>query len=168
MKKFFLSFFSIALKKLIFFITAKIKIEVDYSENLDQLILERGFSKTDGIDFNKCEPTLINKTGKKVVIVKIFKLRNYYDYEKAVKKIERSGYAPSTMYELLAFDQKMPDFQRKNPVAAFGHVLRKNGDNGPRLIPCLWGDNSSRSLIAKESNPCLLWGNGILCLGVKK
>lgn len=168
MKKFF-CFLHQSLQQLIFFVTAKTKIEVDYDKSLDQLISERGFDKVDHAIFNKneSESILTNKSGTKIVVVKVFKLRNYYNYEKAVKKIRRNGYSPATLYELLFFDQKNPDFQKKNPVAAFGYVLRKNGYNGLRLIPCLWGNNSFRSLVAKESNPCLLWGNGILCLGVK-
>lgn len=149
-----------------FFITSKIKIEVDYDQPLEQIIVERNFDHVGYTNFSKPETPLAPKIGKRVVIVKVFKLRDYYNYQKAVKKIEKSGYEPATLYELLAFDKKMPNFQRKNPVAAFGHVLRHNS-NGVRLIPCLWGGSSFRRLIVRASNPCLLWGNGIYCLGVK-
>jgi|GEM_PF-2858957 len=167
MKKFFWFFLNTILKKMMFFITAKTKLEIDYEKSLEQIIAECKFDHVDYTNFSNPEPCSIPKTGKKVVIVKVFKLRDYYNYQKAVKKIEKSGYEPATLYELLAFDKKMPDFQRKNPVAAFGHVSRRNNGNGVRLIPCIWGGSSFRNLILRESNPGLLWGNGIYCLGVK-
>lgn len=58
--------------------------------------------------------------------------------------LDRRGYRPATLSELLAFGAKYPEKQREFPVVALGSVWTNS--DGNRYVPCLYEDDSERGL----------------------
>ncbi len=62
---------------------------------------------------------------------------------KAEKKLDKMGYRPATITELLAFGVKYPEEQRKFPIIALGSVISIDGS---ARVASLDGDGSKRGL----------------------
>ena len=64
--------------------------------------------------------------------------------EEALHELDRMGYHPVELHELLAFGEKYPEVQIEFPVVALGSVWRDRYGN--RVAPCLLGLGSERGL----------------------
>ena len=56
--------------------------------------------------------------------------------DETLRELDRMGYRPAELHELLAFGEKYPEIQLKFPVAAIGSVWR--GGSGGYYAPHLW------------------------------
>jgi hypothetical protein len=63
--------------------------------------------------------------------------------EDVIRQINKDGYRPAMIWDLLDYGAKNPDEQRKYPIVALGSVGRVDGR---RVVPCLGGDDSERGL----------------------
>ncbi len=63
--------------------------------------------------------------------------------ENALKEMEKLGFRPATIEELLAFGAKYPELQRQFPIVALGSSCVLGGD---RRVPCLDEVGSGRDL----------------------
>ncbi len=64
--------------------------------------------------------------------------------EKAITELDKRGYRPANISELLAFGERYPDLQRQFPIVALGSEWQPRG--GGRLYPFLDTDGGVRRL----------------------
>lgn len=69
-------------------------------------------------------------------------------YKKATEELDRMGYRPAELMELLAFGEKYPDVQREFPIVALASVWRDS--DGNRLVPYLYGGDGSRRILSLD------------------
>lgn len=62
--------------------------------------------------------------------------------------MDKAGYRPANIAELLALGAQYPDIQRQFPIVALGSVWRLRS-SGP-CVPCLWGDDWERGLHLRQ------------------
>lgn len=74
--------------------------------------------------------------------VKIFHFDRFISSENAVKEMEKEGYVPANIYELLQYAEK--DWNGKDVVVALGSVWRDRIHD--RDVAYLWGDSGGRDL----------------------
>ena len=94
---------------------------------------------------------------------KIFHFSRNVSSEDVVKEMDKEGYEPAMIWDLLDFGAKNPEEQRKFPIVGLGSVGEVGGH---RYVPYLDGDNSERDL------DLCWWGHGwdafYRFLGVRK
>lgn len=64
--------------------------------------------------------------------------------EDAIREMEREGFRPGTLAELLTLGETQPELQKQFPVIALGSVWR--GSDGYRNVPALDWDDDGRGL----------------------
>lgn len=72
---------------------------------------------------------------------KLFHFDREISSENATEEIEKEGYRPANLYELLTYAEK--EWDGKMYVVALGSVWRRLGGRG---VPILWYDSSGRGL----------------------
>ena len=80
----------------------------------------------------------------KQVEITLLHFDRYISSDEAVKEIDKMGYRPATLPELLALGASQPELQRQFPIVALGSVWQ--GRYGDRYVPYLWDDGSGRYL----------------------
>ena len=94
---------------------------------------------------------------------KIFHFSRNVSSEDVVKEMDKEGYEPAMIWDLLDFGAKNPEEQRKFPIVGLGSVGEVGGH---RYVPYLDGDDSERDL------DLCWWGHGwdafYRFLGVRK
>ncbi len=83
------------------------------------------------------------QTGKAEVVLEPIHFNCYISTKDAPLKLDRMGYRPAELHELLAFGEKYQNVQREFPIVALGSVWHQRGG---RRVPCLYGDSSGRVL----------------------
>ncbi len=118
------------------------KVTVDYKQTVIQMIQA---GKYDWInDDITAERFPIQGEGEKEVEVTLFHFGWKISSETAISAMDKAGYRPATIEELLALGSSHPRLQGQFPVMALGSAWQ-DSDRG-RCIPCLdWG-SSGRSL----------------------
>lgn len=117
-------------------------ITVDYGIKVEQAIK---LGKYDWMNDNitqKNFPT--ERKGKAEVVVELIHFNRYFSSEEALKELDRMGYRPAELMELLAFGEKYSEVQREFPIVALASVWQNPG--GHRSVPCLDGHGSGRGL----------------------
>ena len=76
--------------------------------------------------------------------IKLFHFGKIMGTDEVLGGIDRQGYRPIILKELLALGEKYPNLQRKFPIIGLGSVWRNS--NGPYCCPCLDGDGLERDL----------------------
>ena len=84
------------------------------------------------------------RKGADKVAVELIHFNHYISTKNALNELDKMGYRPAELHELLAFGAKHPDVQREFPIAALGSVWRFR--SGRRGVPCLDGYGSERLL----------------------
>ena len=85
----------------------------------------------------------LNGSGKTKVDAKLVYFGYNISSENVVKELDKKGFRPATIEELLAFGVTNPEIQRQFPVVALGSVCKVDGD---RVVACLFRSVSGRSL----------------------
>ena len=84
------------------------------------------------------------RTDKADLTIKFMQFNRAISTEDALRELDRMGYRPAELHEILAFGEKYPDVQREFPIVALGSVWRyRHGDRG---VPYLDGGGSGRGL----------------------
>lgn len=78
------------------------------------------------------------------VAVELMHFDRVVSTNEALRELNRMGYRPAELHELLAFGEKYPDVQREFPIVALGSAWQVR--DGGRGVSCLYGDGSERSL----------------------
>jgi hypothetical protein len=66
---------------------------------------------------------------------RIFHLNKYISSESAIAEMEKEGFKPGNILELLKFGDNQPELQRQFPIVALGSVWRNANDG--RIVPVL-------------------------------
>lgn len=87
---------------------------------------------------------LSQKSGTKEAMVELFHYGKDMSTDKVLADLDKQGYRPTTLKELLALGEKHPDLQREFPIIGLGSVWQYS--NGYRYCPYLYWDGSERYL----------------------
>ena len=118
-------------------------IMVDYSKTLYEMIAAGKY------DWKNKNITTVNfphdnTLGEVKVDVEYIHFDRYIFTKDALAEIDRRGFRPTTIHELLAFGAQYPEEQRKFPIIALGSVWTDR--DGYRFVGCLSGNGSGRFL----------------------
>jgi hypothetical protein len=109
-------------------------ISVDYALKLIDAITAAAFDwKNDDI-VEKNFPNQAHETGEQNLTVKLYHFGKDMSSEDVVSAMDKDGFRPATLRELLAYAVKNPDEQRKYPIVGLGSVW---GHGGHRSVPYL-------------------------------
>ncbi len=145
--------------------TDEIKLAVDYTKTIEQAIAD-GHYDWKNSDINaKNFPISPEMTGKKAeVSANLFHFNRDISSEDAISEMDKTGYRPATLMELLVLGFLFPELQRQFSIVALGSVW--HDADGYRLVPCLcaYGDGRELSLGWFDDG----WGAPCRFLGVRK
>ena len=85
------------------------------------------------------------ETGTREATVELFRYGKDMSTDEVLAELDKQGYRPATLKELLAIGEKHPDLQKEFPIFALGSVWQNPSDG--RGCPCLSGGGSKRRLI---------------------
>ena len=84
------------------------------------------------------------ETGTREATVELFRYGKDMSTDEVLAELDKQGYRPATLKELLAIGEKHPDLQKEFPIFALGSVWQD--PNGRRYCPFLDGGGSKRYL----------------------
>ena len=117
-------------------------LSVDYGRSM------RGVAKAGRYDWMNPDTISPNfptkREGTAEVEVELVHFNRGISTDEALGELDRMGYRPAEVHELLAFGEKYPKVQREFPIVALGSVWQDR--NGDRSVPCLGRDGSERGL----------------------
>src|SRR3989344_5105193 len=130
-------------------------ISVDYRKNVEDGVEAGRYHWANPNITSEHFPT--KRNGRTEVRVKLIHFNRSVSADEALRKLDRMGYRPVELHELLVFGEKYPEIQRRFPVVGLGSIWRDRNDN--RYIPCLCGDSSRRylNLISDEHDLDEIW-----------
>lgn len=115
---------------------AEFNLSVDYSRTLQEMINAGNYACVNSDITDKNFPIPPEMTGKKVeVSAKLFHFNRPISSEDAISEMDKAGYRPATLAELLALGEAQPELQRQFPIIALGSVWHHA--YGYRRVPCL-------------------------------
>jgi hypothetical protein len=117
-------------------------LSVDYGRSVEDGVKTGRYDWVNSGITSRNFPT--KRKGTAEVAVELVHFNRYISTDEALRELDRMGYRPAELHELLAFGEKYPEVQREFPVVALGSVWRDW--NGDRDVPCLYGDGSTRRL----------------------
>jgi len=124
----------------------EIKLTVDYSRTLKEMINagNYGWANDDITEKNFPLPTKL--LGKKITAsTKLFHFDRRISSEDAISEMNKAGYRPATLAELLALGEAHPELQKEFPIVALGSVWR--GEDGGHVVPVLGFGGHRRGLV---------------------
>ena len=120
-------------------------LTVDYSCTLQGMIDAGNYAWQNSDITEKHFPLPAELSGQKTTISsKLFHFDRDISSKDAISEMEKAGYRPATLAELLALGEAHPELQKEFPIVALGSVWRV-GD-GVRLVPVLGFDGDGRGL----------------------
>lgn len=123
----------------------EIKLIVDYTKTIDQMIADGNYDWKDKNITAKNFPVSQEMIGKKVeVSAKLFYFNCDLFSEKAIPEIGKAGYRPATLMELLVLGSSFPWLQRQFPIIAPGSIWHDACFD--RYMPYLGVDDCGRRL----------------------
>lgn len=122
------------------------KIVVDYGISLAEMIKTGKYDWVNDDIVAKNFPIQIQAQGneKQELEITLFHFNRYIGSDDAIKEIDKAGYRPVSLAELLALGTSQPELQRQFPIIALGSVWQYR--NGYRYVPYLWYGGSNRRL----------------------
>lgn len=122
------------------------KIVVDYGISLAEMIKTGKYDWVNDDIVAKNFPIQIQAQGneKQELEITLFHFNRYIGSDDAIKEIDKAGYRPVSLAELLALGTSQPELQRQFPIIALGSVWQDR--YGDRYVPYLWLDGSDRCL----------------------
>jgi len=104
------------------------------------------------------------KKGKTELVVELIRFDHCISTDQALKELDRMGYRPAELMELLAFGEKYPEVQREFSIAALGSVWQN--PDGDRRVPffCSYASKHGLNLFLIEND----WGGGWRFAAVRK
>ena len=120
-------------------------LKVNYDLSVESLVTHGKYDwKNDSIT-TKNFPT--TRKGEADLVLELIHFNKVLTSEEALRELDKTGYRPAELHELLAFGEKYPDIQRQFPVIALGSVWRDWG--GARFVPFLGRYGDVRSLFLR-------------------
>lgn len=103
----------------------EIVLKINYSNTLKGMIESGKYYWVDNSITDENFPIPAKLVGKRITV---FAKLLYFGYnissEKAIREMDRLGYRPAMLLELLAFGANYPDMQEQFPIISFGSVWR--------------------------------------------
>ena len=126
-------------------VTDEIKLAIDYTKTIEQAIADGNYDWKNSDITTKNFPISPEMIGKKVeVSTKSFHFNRNISSDNAISEMDKDGYRPATLMELLVFGAIHPELQRQFPIVAVGSVWRDAGVG--RCVPCLDARGGKREL----------------------
>jgi hypothetical protein len=123
----------------------EIVLSVDYSRTVQEMINAGKYGWTNDNITEKHFPLPTKLNGKKVsVSTKLFHFNCSISSKDAIAEMDKAGYRPATLAELLALGEKQPELQKEFPIVALGSVW--TDAYGGRHVPYLDVDGFKRGL----------------------
>lgn len=117
--------------------TDEITLTVDYSRTVQEMINAGNYDWTNNDITVKHFPLPTELSGKKVpVSTKLFHFNRSISSKDATSEMDKAGYRPATLAELLALGEAHPELQKEFPLVALGSVWRYARVD--RLVPFLY------------------------------
>lgn len=119
----------------------------DRNRTLVEMISDCGFDWVNSDITEKNFPIRIKGSiqyGRQEVEMKLFHFNRNISSDNAIQEMDKEGYRPAELPELLAYAKVNPDVQRKYPIVGLGSVWQ--AWDGDRDVPCLWFDGIERCL----------------------
>jgi hypothetical protein len=98
------------------------KVEVDGTKTLEQMVADGQYGQVNK-DITK-KNFRIRDQAKRAATIELLSLGNDISSEKIIKELNKAGYRPATIDELLALADSQPDLQRQFSIIALGSVWR--------------------------------------------
>lgn len=109
-------------------------IVVDYNRSLADMIKAGKYDRVDsGIN---TEHFPLKGKGKHELTAILFLFDRYIESDDAIVEMDKQGYRPATIEELLALGEKYPKLPKEFPIIALGSVWRN--PDGDRSVPYLY------------------------------
>ena len=122
--------------------TSIFPIQVNYDLRLEAAIKAGNYDwKNDDIT-EKHFPS--KRSGQAEIEIQLFHFNKVMTSEEVIQEMDKQGYRPAELPELLAFGAKYPDEQRKYPIVALGSVYQYW--DGDRYVSYLWRGDGERDL----------------------
>ncbi len=93
---------------------------VDYSLNLEQMILAANYGHVNS-DITP-ESFRVQGTGKVTLLSKLFQFDPTVSWDGVLREMEKTGYRPANIEELIAYGTHMPDEQWEIDIVGFGTI----------------------------------------------
>ena len=138
------------------------RIFVDYTRPFSDMISDGRFDWTNS-DITAKNFSITNRPNGEVEM-KLFHFNRIITPDQAIQEMDKEGYRPAELPELLAYAKANPDEQRKYPIVGLGSVWRNF--SGDRYVPCLYGVGDGRGLGLGWY--CGVWHSGCRFLAVRK
>ena len=120
-------------------------LSIDYSRTVQEMINAGNYGWTNNNITEKHFPLPTELNGKKVsVLTKLFHFNRLISSNDAIAEMDKVGYRPATLPELLALGETHPEIQKEFSVVALGSVWRYAFDF--RAVPVLNFDGDLRKL----------------------
>ncbi len=117
-------------------------VTVDYSQSLAQMIVAGKYNWVNPDITQEHFP--ITASGTVELLPELVHFGKSMSTDDVLKELDRRGFRPTTLPELLAFGTKFPEKQREFPVVSLGSVWADS--RGDRRVPVLDGYPSERGL----------------------
>jgi len=117
-------------------------LSVDYGRNVEDGVKVGRYDWANADITSRNFPT--KRKGTVEVAVELVHFNRYVSTDEALRELDKMGYRPAELHELLAFGEKYPEVQREFQIVALGSVWRYR--DGDRYVPYLYGDGSGRGL----------------------
>lgn len=117
-------------------------VTMDYTKTVEQMV-EAGTYDWKNKDINS-ENFPVNRRESGKVEVHLIHFNRFISSDDATKELDRMGFRPAELPELLALGAKQPDEQRKYPIVVLGSAWQH--PLGFRLVPALWHGGHERDL----------------------
>ena len=119
------------------------QLTVDYDRSIEVGIAAGKYDYQDPDITSANFPPESGKSGQVQLEVIILGIDKYATAEEILKRMDRKGYRPATLQELLAFSEAYPDYQRQNWVVALDPIWQD--PSGDRSVVVLYGHAGNRS-----------------------
>jgi hypothetical protein len=109
----------------------EISLTVDYGQTLEQMIANSKYDWHNNNITEKNFPMPTELVDKKIVVLaKLFHFNRVISSEDTIAEMNKDGYRPATLVEILALGKTQLSLQRQFPVIALGSVWRDDDGYG--------------------------------------
>ena len=122
-------------------------ISVDYEKSVEDAVRDGRYDWACPDITSSNFPTPTRRKRKKVeVVMELLDFNRVTSTDEVLCELDKAGYRPLELRELLAFGEKRPEFQREFPIVALGSTWMCPYSGNRRLVPYLGGLGSERRL----------------------
>lgn len=113
-------------------------LSVDYRKSVEDAVRSGLYDRADSDITTHNFPTKWKGTAK--IRVELIQFNWWFSTDRILQELNRMGYRPAELHELLAFAEKYPDIQRAFPIVSLGSIWKdERGNRNPYLDSCAVG-----------------------------